>query len=85
MISDGFWRSRLELNARTAILYQADVPEENDQFGYSLATGDFDRNGYCDLAIGVPYEDITHVSEPKTDAGGVHVLTARRSAWVTAM
>jgi hypothetical protein len=52
----------------------ADVPEENDQFGYSLATGDFDRSGYCDLVIGVPYEDITYGTETKVDAGAVHVL-----------
>ena len=31
--------------------------EANDQFGYSLAAGDFDNNGYDDLAIGVPFED----------------------------
>ena len=31
--------------------------EDGDRFGYSLATGDFDRDGYDDLAVGVPYED----------------------------
>ena len=26
--------------------------------GHTLATGDFNGNGYDDLAVGVPYEDI---------------------------
>ncbi len=32
--------------------------ETNDFFGFSLAAGDFNNNGYDDLAIGVPYETI---------------------------
>jgi len=32
--------------------------EEGDRFGYALAAGDFDNDGYDDLAIGVPYEDL---------------------------
>jgi hypothetical protein len=31
--------------------------ESSDRFGYSLATGDFDGDGFADLAIGVPGED----------------------------
>ncbi|MEO8275832.1 MAG: FG-GAP repeat protein [Thermoanaerobaculia bacterium] len=31
--------------------------EENDRFGTTLATGDFDGDGFDDLAIGVPRED----------------------------
>ena len=33
-------------------------PEVNDQLGSALATGDFNKNGFSDLAIGVPGEDI---------------------------
>lgn len=38
---------------------QADTSnvEDGDQFGYSLAVGDFDVDGYDDLVIGAPYED----------------------------
>jgi hypothetical protein len=44
--------------------------EEGDRFGFSLAAGDFDGDGYDDLAIGVPYEDIGAI----TDAGYVTVV-----------
>ena len=46
--------------------------ESYDMFGYTLAVGDFDGDGYDDLAIGVPYED---VGDPVVaDAGLVAVL-----------
>src|SRR5262249_5186260 len=35
----------------------AEKSETLDWFGGSLATGDFDGDGFADLAIGVPYED----------------------------
>lgn len=44
--------------------------ETLDHFGYSLAVGDFDRDGYDDLAIGVPHEDIGST----TNAGSVNVI-----------
>ena len=37
--------------------------ENGDQFGASMTAGDFDGNGYPDLAIGMPHEDDTFVSE----------------------
>ena len=48
------------------------VPEGGDEFGYSLAAGDFDDDGYDDLAIGSPFEDIESASA--NDAGAIHVL-----------
>ena len=39
--------------------------EAQDSFGHSLAAGDFDGDGYVDLAIGVPWED---------DVGAVQIL-----------
>jgi len=47
-----------------------DAAEADDAFGQSLATGDFNQDGYDDLAIGVPYEDVRDI----VDAGAVHVL-----------
>jgi disulfide bond formation protein DsbB len=46
------------------------ICEKGDQFGSTLAAGDFNGDGYADLAIGVPYEDIGTVK----DAGAVNVL-----------
>jgi len=47
----------------------ADQAEVNDYFGDALASGDFDHDGFADLAISAPGEDL---SAP--DAGAVHVL-----------
>jgi hypothetical protein len=38
-------------------------PEAGDHFGSALATGDFNRDGFDDLAIGVPDESIGGVSK----------------------
>ena len=48
----------------------ANDPETGDQFGAALAAGDFNGDGFADLAVGVPIEDLGAVA----DAGGVHVL-----------
>lgn len=45
-------------------------PAEDDQFGFVLAAGDLDGNGFDDLAIGVPQDDTAGA----TDAGAVNVL-----------
>jgi hypothetical protein len=47
-----------------------DVAEVNDAFGYSLAAADFNGDGYEDLAIGVPFEDVGRIE----DAGAVNVI-----------
>lgn len=46
------------------------VPETGDQFGRTLASGDFNDDGFDDLAVGVPYED----AGATTDTGVVHVF-----------
>jgi hypothetical protein len=48
------------------------VAESGDWFGWSLASGDFDDDGYADLAIGVPDENIE--SANAVDAGAVNIL-----------
>jgi len=44
--------------------------QANAHFGFSLAAGDFDGDGYDDLAVGVPYREVSAVS----GAGQVVVL-----------
>ena len=47
------------------------VPEEGDGFGFALGTGDFNRDGFADLAIGSLREE----GDPaKPDHGSVNVL-----------
>lgn len=47
-----------------------DQAEQGDQFGAAVAAGDFNGDGFGDLAIGVAYEDVSG----KVDAGAVNVL-----------
>ena len=57
-----------------------------DAFGFALSAGDTNRDGYPDLAVGVPGEKVGSAEE----AGGVHVLrggtrglTGTGSQWFT--
>ena len=54
--------------------------EEDDFFGEALATGDFDGDGFADLAIGVPGEDVGAV----TNAGAVNVVYGSAAGLSTA-
>ncbi|MFF1450453.1 FG-GAP-like repeat-containing protein [Streptomyces sp. NPDC058274] len=61
--------------ARKVVLTQSSAgvpgtPESGDAFGASVASADLDGDGYADLAIGVPGEDI----DSATDAGGITVV-----------
>ena len=46
--------------------------EDGDDFGYALASGDFNKDGYDDLAIGVPGEDVSNNSI--SNAGAVAIM-----------
>jgi FG-GAP repeat len=46
------------------------APEAGDNFGSALATGDFNQDGFADLAIGVPDEDFGAIQ----GGGAVNVL-----------
>lgn len=45
-------------------------PEERDRFGSALAVANLDCDGYADLVVGVPYEDLSG----KTDSGLVQII-----------
>jgi len=68
------------LNSADSILWYQVDSEDGDNFGYSVATGDFNRDGYDDLVVGVPNEDINY----KSDAGAVFVLYGSRDGLIAA-
>ncbi len=47
------------------------VPEAGDNFGASLTAGDFNDDGFDDLAVGTPREDVLN---PDDDAGAINVI-----------
>jgi hypothetical protein len=54
--------------------------ESGDNFGTSLSCGDFNGNGFMDIAIGTPGEDIGS----KVDAGAVSMLPGTASGFTAA-
>ena len=53
--------------------------EAFDDFGQAVAVGDFDDDGYDDLAVGVPHEDITSAAGELRNVGGVHIIYGSHS------
>lgn len=57
-----------------------EIAEREDLFGYSLTSGDFDGDGYDDLAVGVPHENVGRIK----GAGAVNVIYGTRDCLRTA-
>jgi hypothetical protein len=51
-----------------------DRAEANDHFGTALAAGDFNHDGFSDLAVGVPGEDLRIGTRNFSDVGAVNVF-----------
>ena len=45
-------------------------PEDNDLFGYALATEDFNADGFPDLAVGVPFDNLDGIA----NGGAISVI-----------
>ncbi|GAA1835191.1 VCBS repeat-containing protein [Microlunatus capsulatus] len=70
--------------ARGRVLHQdvagvADQAEAGDRFGSSVAMGDLNGDGFGDLAVGVPLEDVNG----RADAGAVQVFYGSASGLTT--
>ncbi|MGH3344776.1 MAG: N-acetylmuramoyl-L-alanine amidase [Carbonactinosporaceae bacterium] len=68
----------------------AGAPESGDGFGTASAAGDFDGDGFDDLALGVPFEVLGPSAGVGSGHGGVHVfhgsangLSGTGSDWLT--
>ena len=72
--ASGFDQGRTQFWAQSNIL-GAGTDEELDIFGAALAAGDFDRDGFADLAIGHPGESLAGVGD-----GAVLVLMGKAGA-----
>jgi hypothetical protein len=73
------------LSAKSRVLITQNSPgvpgsaERGDHFGASTASADLDRDGYADLVVGAPYEDLPQGA----DKGMVTILWGSRSGLVS--
>jgi hypothetical protein len=57
-----------------ATLSTPNKPGVGDGFGFSLAVGDFNGDGYSDLAVGIPFDSVGHLVSGPDGPGNVGVF-----------
>jgi hypothetical protein len=62
------------LTLHRAVAGVLDAPEQAARFGSALAAGDFDGDGYGDLAVGVPFDDLLLDGLTYPDHGSVQLF-----------
>lgn len=79
----GFLEGSGDLGSGSFTLTQGTGAEPGDLFGAAIATGDFNNDGFVDLVVGAPGEDVGAVADAgavnvfATDADGVRTPFAR--------
>jgi FG-GAP repeat protein len=58
-----------------------DRAEAGDEFGRYMGGGDFNSDGYFDLAVGVPEENLTINGQDVDNAGAVQIFYGSHRAW----
>ena len=73
--NDDYWHQGPLIGEPEGDFYASgDIIDTGDDFGYSLGSGDFDGDGFDDLAAGVPGESIVFQGNTSIRAGAVNVL-----------
>ncbi len=66
------------LRTDDAFGFSSPTEAAGEQFGFALAAGDFDHDGYADLAVGMPFRTVSG----HADAGAVEVYSGSASGLV---
>ena len=72
--STGVTSANTQLWTQDSLAIVGDVSEQSDLFGFALAAGDFNGDGFDDLAVGVVGEDVAVFQGQAVDAGAINVL-----------